>query len=566
MILSGEEIRGWLSQIMAMRVNWFRKFGTFGRTERDFVTLGIAIAAIILFVATAGSLVPQILRAAKGLGETPSVLVVNAVLLNIALILLIWRRHKQLLNEIEKTRKAEQEARVLARIDPLTGCLNRRSLMPATDRLIAEAVAQGKGLAMIMIDIDNFKQINDFNGHNIGDQVLKTIAERICGLLPQRAVLARLGGDEFACVFPYDVQVSGQVDRFASNLVDSISLPIEIPNKTTTATISLGIASCESKASESADQPDAMALLHRADIAMYHAKKKGKNRYFWFESNMESELRFRNQLIQGVRSGVPRGEFVPFYEQQINLETGELVGFEMLARWQSDEFGMVGPEVFIPIAEDLGLISEMSENLMAQAFEDAKEWDPALSISVNISPVQLRDPWFSHKLLKLLVRHNFPPSRLEIEITESALHDDIGMVRSMIASLQNQGVQVSLDDFGNGYANLAQLRSLPFNRLKIDRNFVKELTGEGSGAKLVQAMVSMGGNLNMPLTAEGIENEEILDLLKDLGQMKGQGYHYGMPEDADAVTARLAASGQLAKETSRSQNDEVTREPANRSA
>ena len=288
--------------------------------------------------------------------------------------------------------------------------------------------------------------------------------------------------------------------------------------------------------------------MHKADIAMYHAKKQGKNRFFWFESSMESELRFRNEMIQGLRRGIEKGEFVPFYEQQIDLETGKLVGFEMLARWNSPDFGIVGPDIFIPIAEEMGLIGDLSEQLIVQAFTDAKSWAPELTLSVNISPVQMRDPWFSQKLLKLLIEHNFPPHRLEIEITESCLHENIGMVRTMIASLQNQGVHVSLDDFGTGYASLSQLSSLPFDRLKIDRSFVKELSGSNSGAKIVQAMVSMSDGLHMPVTAEGIEDEKILEALKTLGKMKGQGYHYGLPENGEAVRKRLAESGQLAQE------------------
>ncbi|MFN2100996.1 putative bifunctional diguanylate cyclase/phosphodiesterase [Altererythrobacter sp. MF3-039] len=530
-------------------------FSNFGKTDRDFVTLGIAAAAIILFVGTGGKVLPQIYRAWEGLDKAPDTLLINAVLLNIALILLGWRRHKQLTREITESRKAEQEARHLAEVDPLTGCLNRRSLMPATDQLIQTSSETGKALAMIMIDLDNFKQINDLNGHKIGDQVLQKAASQIRKLVPRGALLARLGGDEFTCVFPYAPNETQRVDDLAIQLIERIAKPIEISGQVMEVTISLGIASRDPSSPRNNDDIDSKALMHKADIAMYHAKKQGKNRYFWFETSMESELRFRNQLIQGLRRGITQREFVPFYEQQVDLESGELVGFEMLARWNSPEFGTVGPDIFIPIAEELGLIGELSQQLIEQALEDAKAWDPKLTLSVNISPVQMRDPWFSQKLLKLLVEHNFPASRLEIEITESALHENIGLARSMISSLQNQGVQVSLDDFGTGYASLSQLKSLPFNQIKIDRSFVKELAGSNSGAKIVQAMVSMGGNLNMPLTAEGIEDEEILNLLKDLGQMKGQGYHYGRPEDAAAVLARLEKSGRLA--TAAESEDEI---------
>ena len=529
-----------------MRKTARNAFRNFGKSDRDFVTLGIAAAAIILFVGTGGQVLPQIMRAWQGIGDRPDNVLINALLLNIALILLGWRRYKELTQEIDASRVAEQEARLLAEIDPLTGCLNRRSLTPATDILIEDSARQGQALALIMIDLDNFKQINDLNGHKVGDQVLRQTANRIRSLMPRGALLARLGGDEFTCVFPFDARAPERVDQIANRLIEKISKPIDSAGQIFEITISVGISASDRAGHRTDPEIDAKALMHKADIAMYHAKKQGKNRYFWFESSMENELRFRKDLIRGLRRGIEQGEFVPFYEQQINLETGKLVGFEMLARWKSPDFGIVGPDIFIPIAEEMGLIGDLSEQLIAQAFADAKTWDPDLTLSVNISPVQMRDPWFSQKLLKMLVEHNFPPSRLEIEITESCLHENIGMVRSMIASLQNQGVHVSLDDFGTGYASLSHLRSLPFDRLKIDRTFVKELSSKNSGAKIVQAMISMSDELKMPLTAEGIEDEKILEALKTLGNMKGQGYHYGVPEDAAAVRKRLEDTGLLA--------------------
>jgi len=528
-----------------MRQKLARAYRNFGTSDRDFVALGIASAAILLFVGTGGTVLRQIVAHWYGNGPKPDNLLVTVLLLNIALILLGWRRYKELTEEIDQTRVAEQEARLLAEIDPLTGCLNRRSLTPATDRLIANCAAHGQALALIMVDLDNFKRINDLNGHNLGDQVLQKTASRIRALIPRGGLLARLGGDEFACAIPFDLRMPERIDHIAVRLIERVSKPIEVADHTCEVTVSLGISASAGSEADGRFADDAQALLHKADIAMYHAKKQGKNRFFWFEAPMEKELKFRCELIQGVRNGIAAGEFVPFYEQQIDLETGALVGFEMLARWKSPEFGIIGPDIFIPIAEEIGLIGELSEALIAQALEDAKSWDPELTLSVNISPVQMRDPWFSQKLLKLLVQHNFPPARLEIEITESCLHENIGMVRSMMTSLRNQGVQVSLDDFGTGYASLSQLRSLPFDRLKIDRSFVKELTGPNTGADIVKAIVSLGDGLKMPVTAEGIEDPQILEVLKTLGSMKGQGYHYGLPEDAEAVRNRLADSGRL---------------------
>ena len=278
---------------------------------------------------------------------------------------------------------------------------------------------------------------------------------------------------------------------------------------------------------------------------MYQAKKKGKNRFFWFELPMEKELLLRNEIETGIRQGLLGGEFQPFYEQQIDLETNELVGFEMLARWHSPKLGEVSPEIFIPIAEEIGVITQLSDQLIDAALAEAAQWDPRLTLSVNISPVQMRDPWFSQKLLKTLVLHNFPPHRLDLEITESCLHENLGNVRVMITSLKNQGVRISLDDFGTGYSSLSQLRSLPFDRLKIDRSFIQELQNDTANPKLIEAIISLGEGLNLPITAEGIENGRILDTLKQFGQLKGQGYHYGKPESGSDVRSRLQSLGLL---------------------
>jgi len=253
----------------------------------------------------------------------------------------------------------------------------------------------------------------------------------------------------------------------------------------------------------------------------------------------------RSEVEAGIRDGLPRGEFVPYYEKQIDLDTGEITGFEMLARWISPRHGTVSPDVFIPVAEEIGLIAELSEALITLALADAMTWDPRLTLSVNISPVQLRDPWFAQRLLRMLVAANFPPTRLEIEITETCLHENIAVVRSLITSLKNQGIRVSLDDFGTGYSSLAQLRTLPFGRIKIDRSFVSSLARSADSASIVEAISSLGRGMALPITAEGIESTEVLSALRRFGQFKGQGYLYGQPASAEDVRRDLAAQGLL---------------------
>ncbi|MCB2059482.1 MAG: diguanylate cyclase, partial [Novosphingobium sp.] len=392
-----------------------------GSAERDVVALGVATAAIILFVGTGGAVVPQVVRSLAGYGLGPDKILVNALLLNIALIVFGWRRYRQLLEEVEERRKAEEQARILAETDSLTGCLNRRSINSAGNAMLAGLGTRGQRLAFMMIDLDNFKRVNDFNGHSAGDLVLQQCAKRIAKLLPEQSLMARIGGDEFAIVVPFEKSRVQTIDQLAAAIVEHISKVLEINGVSVEVTASLGIADNDMGRRPDGSAADAETFLHMADIAMYQAKKQGRNHYLWFEDAMESELRFRSEIEAGIRRGIPLGEFVPYYQQQIDLQTGELTGFEMLARWNSPTLGVVKPDTFIPVAEAIGAIGELSESVIAQALEDAKDWDSHLTLAVNISPLQLRDPWFAQKLLHLLTQANFPPKRLEIEITESCL-------------------------------------------------------------------------------------------------------------------------------------------------
>ncbi len=531
--------------------------------ERDLIVLLVVFAAILLFVALGAVAVPGAVMAIFFDGASTDNLLTSTLLLNIALIIFGWRRYRELRVEIDERRRAEEQAKLLAELDPLTGCLNRRSMAIATEQARLAAHSRGQAVAYCMVDIDHFKQINDVYGHMAGDAALVELCRRFRTVLPKEARLARLGGDEFAFVLPFDPAKPERVDDLVIRLFEQAGTPLALDRVTIEATICAGIASDQPDGDDPQANPYAMSaetLMHRADMAMYEAKKQGRNRFFWFEPGMEAELRFRNELEIGIRRGLQEGEFEPYYEQQIDLETGELVGFEMLARWRSPQLGSVSPEIFIPVAEEIGLINELSEQLMQSAFVDAREWDDSLTLSINISPVQLRDPWFSQKLLKMLVAARFPAQRLEIEITESCLHDNVGMVRSMITSLRNQGVKVSLDDFGTGYSSFEQLRTLPFDRLKIDKTFIAELRNSEGRSRIVDAIVSLGRGLNLPITAEGVEDETILTALKDMGGLKAQGYVYGKPETSEQVRQRLRLAGRLNSQTSlpRSSHDPGT--------
>ncbi|MDG2005256.1 MAG: EAL domain-containing protein [Novosphingobium sp.] len=516
-----------------------------GIAERDIIALGIATAAIIMFVGTGGTVLPQVVRSLAGYGLGPDKVLVNALLLNIALIIFGWRRYRQLSQEVTERRKAEKHARQLAETDPLTGLLNKRSFGGEIEQILTEAERRGKGVAVMMIDLDNFKQVNDFNGHNAGDVLLTQSAKRIGQVLAHGSLLARVGGDEFACAIEFDFTHPETIDQRATAILNAICQPSLVVGINFEVTASIGIARSDmlhksTLLDATKQHGEARNLVEMADIAMYHAKRQGRSCFFWFEQQMGEEMRFRNELEVGIREGVSAGEFVPYFEQQIDLQTGKLCGFEMLARWNSPKFGLIGPDIFISIAEDIGVIAELSESVISQALDDARDWDPELTLAVNISPLQLRDPWFAQKLLKLLVEANFPPQRLEIEITESCLHENLTVVRSLIASLKNQGIRVSIDDFGTGYSSLAQLRSLPFDRIKIDRSFVTSLVGSDDNAAIVDAIAMLGKGLNLPITIEGIETQEILEKVLPYGEIKGQGYLYGHPQSAAETNLWLA--------------------------
>nr|WP_321323939.1 EAL domain-containing protein [uncultured Parasphingorhabdus sp.] len=490
---------------------------------RDVVTGVIVILAILMFAGTGGTVLSDAIGSITGQTKAGDNVLVPAFLLNIALILFGWRRYNDLTKEVEERAAAEQLARSLAVTDPLTGLLNRRTIGERTAEMISLAQKQKKSITFMMLDLDNFKAINDVHGHSAGDAVLKQVANRLQRVLPPHNLLARLGGDEFACAFVFNPEQPTMVERIADDLIETIAAPIVENGIQLAVTTSIGMARYDSE-SEGVD-----LLMRRADIAMYNSKKQGRNRYCWFDINMEQELQTRSLLETGMRMGIPNGEFVPYFEQQIDLATGKLTGFEVLARWESPTQGLISPEVFIPIAEETGMIGDLSLSIMRQALDHAKYWDPSLKISVNIAPVQLLDPWLAQKIVKLLVESGFPPSRLEIEITESALFENLSLAQSIVGSLKNQDIKIALDDFGTGYSSLAHLRALPFDRIKIDRSFVSSLMHNAESKAIVKAINGLGESLGLPITAEGIEDKDTENALRSIGCAQGQGWYYGRP-------------------------------------
>jgi diguanylate cyclase (GGDEF)-like protein len=501
---------------------------------KDIVTAGIVIAAIVMFVGTGTSIMTSFVQTLSGVGGGMDKTLNIALLLNIALILFGWRRYNDLTKEVQERAAAEQRATTLALRDPLTGFHNRRSIAETGADMLVRTRRRNKELALVMLDLDHFKNVNDVHGHAIGDALLRAVASEIAKLMPPQSLTARLGGDEFACAFPFDSENPEVVDRIVEAIVARLAQPFDADGVFAHISVSAGIAH------SAADCESIDALMRRADIAMYSAKRAGRNQFAWFDAGMERDLQVRNEVESGMRAGIPKGEFVPYFEQQIDLTTGRLGGFEVLARWDHPTRGLVAPDNFIPIAEETGMIADLSMSVIRQALSEARNWDAGLIISVNISPTQLKDPWLAQKMVKLLVETGFPATRLEIEITESSLFENLPLAQSIVGSLKNQGIRLALDDFGTGYSSLAHLRALPFDRIKIDKSFVTSIIENSESAAIVNAITRLGDSLGLSVTAEGIEDAQIEERLRQLGCHKGQGWHFGRPASIAATRTLLA--------------------------
>jgi diguanylate cyclase (GGDEF)-like protein len=441
-------------------------------------------------------------------------------------MVLLVVRTRGLRKELRRRRRAESEANQLARHDSLTGLVNRRTFV---DHLAARAATIGAGteISIFMLDLDRFKPVNDTYGHEGGDAVLVTIARRLRQLAGNTGIVARIGGDEFACLLehPADSQVPIET---AAAILTAVARPVQLRGGLAEVSASVGLVTCppgESNAEE---------MLRAADFAMYRAKRSGRSRYCVFAAEIQAEMGERAQLELDMHAGINRGEFVPFFQPIVALASGDVIGFEALARWRHPTRGLIAPDLFIPIAEDGGMIQELGFAVLRRACIEARLWPHHLTLSVNISPLQLNDPWLPQRILQVLCSTGFAPGRLIVEITETRLVQDLDAARAILVSLRSAGIQIALDDFGTGYASLKHLRELQFNRIKIDRGFVQNIRA-GDNSQIVRAILSLSEGLGLPVTAEGIETDDSAQLLVGLGCEYGQGFLYSRavePEEA----------------------------------
>jgi diguanylate cyclase (GGDEF)-like protein len=502
--------------------------------RRDAVVLVVLITAVMMLIWNGSAFFHNISIGGAKFG--PEVrLASTALTLNVALILFGWRRYVDLQHEAEMRAEHERRAVVLATTDGITGLYNRKGFADRASELCVTAGERGDKLVVISFQVHRFKAINDQHGYETGDRLLKTLSVSLAAELGPEAVLARLSGDEFAVALSLRPDQIAHAEKLAETVLRTVTRPLLFEEKIIQVGAFAGIASTPAAGARIPD------ILRRADIAMDHARSGRVARPVWFDAGMERALIAHGEIEQGIRVGLENGQFVPYFEPQMDLATGEIVGFEVLARWIHPLSGVIGPDVFIPVAEEIGLIGRLSEHVITEALREAAKWDPKIKISVNISPMQLADGWLAQRIVKTLTDTSFPAERLVIEVTESSLFADMDLARSIVTSLKNQGVRLALDDFGTGFSSLAHLRSLPFDIIKIDRSFVTNINAKRENTAIVRAVTTLANALSVPVCVEGIENEDSYKTVVRLGCEIGQGWYFGKPMPAEQASEMLDA-------------------------
>jgi len=487
----------------------------------------ISIVGVIIFVVEHyNTLAPKLFQFAMDHQEWEiDNIIFSVFILSIGFVIFSYRRVRELA-------VAELEAKKLARHDPLTGLPNRRFFVETLGEVLLTTTADSR-TAVLMLDLDGFKSINDAYGHAVGDRTLIEFAQRISAIMRAGAVFTRIGGDEFAVVVP-NIKSLDDPTALARRIVAAVAEPFLIGQISTSVGVGVGIAIAPS------DGVDPEILVQRADRALYRAKAEGRSRMHFFEPGMDAHVERRVTIENELRAAVAAKLIVPYYQPVVALEGRQAVAFEALARWKSNKFGWVAPDLFITVAEEIGIISELGDQLLRQACLDARTWPAELTLAFNISAVQLRDPTIGLRILAILAETGFSPRRLELEITETALVDNIKVAQNVTSQLRQAGVRIALDDFGTGYATLSQLLSFKFDRIKIDRSFVDRLGKDKESTTIVRAVLGLANGFDLETTAEGIENDGQLAALTADGCLEGQGYLFSKAVPANEVSNVLA--------------------------
>jgi len=441
--------------------------------------------------------------------------------------------------DITERRRTESQIAYMAHHDALTDLANRVLFRHEMERALASAQRQETTIAILCLDLDRFKDVNDSLGHETGDALLRIVAERLRRCVREVDIVARLGGDEFA-VLQSGIRSPEDCSALATRIVDAIGMPYELEGQEIVIGTSIGIALALDKGTA----PD--QLLKHADLALYRAKSEGRSTFRFFEPEMDAQLKARRAMEADLRKALANREFELVYQPQINIGAGKVGGFEALLRWRHPEHGLVSPADFIPVAEDIGLIVPLGEWVIEQACRDAAAWPEPIMVAVNLSSVQFRHRGLVQSVARALAQSRLAPDRLELEITESVLLQDNDMTTATLHQLRRLGVHIALDDFGTGYSSLSYLRSFPFDKIKIDQSFVREMSSRTDCLAIVQSIASLGASLGMSTVAEGVETEDQFLQIRAAGCTEVQGYYFGRPKSAGDISTKLSMFQQAA--------------------
>ncbi|CAN7547241.1 EAL domain-containing protein [Bradyrhizobium sp. LjRoot220] len=438
--------------------------------------------------------------------------------------------------DVTERRRAEERITHLAHYDALTDLPNRTLFHEQLKQELPH-VAAGRQLAVLYIDIDEFKSVNDSFGHMIGDELLKSVAVSLRACVRETDFVARLGGDEFAIV-QTGVKGADEVTRLVHRVYDAIRAPYECLGHQVITDASIGIALAPR------DGSDVEQILKNADLAMYAAKAAGRRTHRFFQPEMHAEVRARRMLELDLRQAIVDGGFEVYYQPCVSLQDGRITGCEALLRWRHPERGMISPADFVPVAEETGLINQLGEWVLTTACAEAATWPDDIRLAVNVSPVQFKSGTLAFKVIAALAASGLAASRLELEITEAVLIRDDDAALAVLHQLRAIGVRIALDDFGTGYSSLSYLQRFPFDKIKIDRAFVTDIGEPDGSASIVEAVVNIAAARRMTTTAEGVETEQQRDLLRALGCSEMQGYLFSAPKPAADVRTLLSTHRQ----------------------
>ncbi|HVZ12977.1 MAG TPA: EAL domain-containing protein [Bauldia sp.] len=435
--------------------------------------------------------------------------------------------------DISDRRDAERRIAHMVRHDPLTDLPNRLLLRERLVEAVAGITSRQK-IAVLYLDVDQFKAVNDMLGHVAGDDVLKALAARLAACMDQRATLARVGGDEFAIVRTMPSDAGADISAFAMRVAEAVRIPFEMHGRTTSVDVSFGISIGPDDATDASD------LVKNAELALQRAKAEGRGLIRYFEPEMDARMKQRRALEAALRAALSSNQFRLHYQPAMSLASGEVTTCEALIRWRGPDGKDVEPAEFIPIAEEIGMIVPLGEWVVRQACADALRWHGNLRVAINLSPLQLLNPRLVPVIVNSLAASGLPAGRLEIEITESVLMQNTETTVSALHQLRDLGIRIAMDDFGTGYSSLSNLRLFPFDKIKIDRSFVSGLPEDENSAAIVRAVAALANSLNMSTTAEGVETAEQAELCRRLGCSEIQGFYFSHPCTADHVSDFLS--------------------------